>query len=285
MAIRKIFLTIGKTVLCGLAFYAGTIAGSILARLIRLPTSSLPAGADSATLGLYMLVTSFVLAATLAFVSGGLAGGFLFRWLILAFLTWIAYGVNTYLEAAIFTTYSAASPSVVIMNLISSLLGAAAVALSFPSATEGDPFWTKARAFFAGRSPVQWAYRFLVALISFPIAYIIFGLLVRPFVIEYYQQQMMGLTAPGWEQILPTLLLRSLLFLSACLPALIAWQKSRFSLFIILGSVLFVLVGGLYMLQSYWYPTTMHVAHGLEILADSFTYAGALVVLLMGSNH
>jgi hypothetical protein len=88
-----------------------------------------------------------------------------------------------------------------------------------------------------------------------------------------------------WEQILPTLLLRSLLFLYACLPALIAWQKSRFSLFNILGSVLFALVGGLYMLQSCWYPTTMRVAHGLEILADSFTYAGALMVLLMGSNH
>jgi hypothetical protein len=37
---------------------------------------------------------------------------------------------------------------------------------------------------------------------------------------EYYRQELVGLTAPGWDQILPVLFVRSVLFLAASLPGL-----------------------------------------------------------------
>jgi hypothetical protein len=73
--------------------------------------------------------------------------------------------------------------------------------------------------------------------------------------------------------------LRSLLFLLACLPVLIAWQKSRRSLLLSLGWALFVLVGLLNLLQAIWLPATLRLVHTLEILADSFVYAWVLVML------
>jgi hypothetical protein len=167
------------------------------------------------------------------------------------------------------------------MQLASVLLCSAVVAWVFPPADSGPSLGTGLRTFAAQFSPAQWAWRLLAALLAFPLVYVVFGWLARPFIIQFYEQQMAGLTAPGWGQIVPTLLLRSLFFLLACLPVLVMWHGSRSRLFITLGSALFVLVGGLYMLQSYWYPLTMRAVHSVEILADSAVYAGALVALLV----
>jgi hypothetical protein len=42
---------------------------------------------------------------------------------------------------------------------------------------------------------------------------------------------------------------------------------------------LFLLVGGLSMLQAYWLPAELRLIHSLEILADELVYAGILVGL------
>ena len=61
MMIKRTFLGIDKTILCGLAFYAGTILGGMIASLTGLPVPSLPGGSDAATLGLYTLVGSVLI--------------------------------------------------------------------------------------------------------------------------------------------------------------------------------------------------------------------------------
>jgi hypothetical protein len=279
----NVFKSVGKIILGGFAFYLGIILGSMLAAMLGMAMPPMPPGVDQASLMLYTLLGSFILAGALGFVSLRLSGGFLTRWLILAFLTWIAYGVNTYLEAAIFTTMT--GPAVVVMYLVASLLCAAVMAATFRAAEPVEKFGGLVRSFFAGRTAAEWAWRLLLALLAFPLAYILFGLLVKPFTYEFYVQQQMGLTAPGWGQILPVLALRSLLFLLAILPVLIVWQRSRTSLFITLGVLLFLLVGGLTMLSAIWYTPVVRIAHGLEILADSFAQAGALVYLLVQAKR
>jgi len=47
-----------------------------------------------------------------------------------------------------------------------------------------------------------------------------------------------------------------------------------------LGATLFVLVGLLGLIPAYWMPLGLRLIHGVEILADSFVYALALVLLL-----
>ena len=115
-------------------------------------------------------------------------------------------------------------------------------------------------------------WRILLAFLAFPLIYLAFGRLIAPLVIDYYQQGLFGLSLPDWNQILPILFVRSFLFLIACLPVLIAWNGSNRGLFLTLGLTLFLLVGGLSMLQAYWMPATLRVVHSLEILADEMVY-------------
>ena len=267
-----------KLSLCAFAFYGGTMLGGMAASMLGLPSPEMPAGADQMVLGQVMILVSLILAGTLSILSRNLSGGFVGRWLTISLLVWIAYGVNNILEGAIFTTMSAASLFTVVLYVIASLLCGAAAAWLFPPSNKEDDFFISAKKFFARHTPVSWTWRFLAALIAFPLVYLAFGRLIAPIVMPYYEQGLFGLSLPGWNQILPLVLVRSLLFLIACLPVLILVQASPRRLFWMLGLTLFLLVGGLSMLQAYWLPAELRLIHSLEILADELVYAGILVL-------
>lgn len=269
-----------KVPFCGLLFFIGFIPGGQLATWIGLPMPDMPIGADQDTISQYTLLGSLILALGLATISRGLSVNFLSRWLILFFFTWIVYGVNNYLEATIFSTMSAASFYTVVLYLPAALLCSAAVSWLFPPITQGVSFFTQVQTFFAGRTIGSWAWRLLAAFLSFPLVYYFFGSLIAPVVLPYYQQGINQLALPSWNQILPVLALRSLLFLLVCLPILITWNLSNRRLFLTLGLTLFILVGGLSMMYAYWLPPVLRVTHGLEIFADEMIYARALVLLL-----
>ena len=269
-----------KVPLCGLLFFIGFLPGNQLATWIGLPTPDMPIGADQAIVGQYTLLACLILALALAAVSRGLSGGFFSRWLILFFFTWIAYAVNNYFEAAIFSTMSAAALYSVVLFLPASLLCSAGVAWLFPPVMPGATFFAQARTFFAGRTLGNWTWRLGAAFLAFPLAYYLFGSLIAPIVLPYYQHGTNQLALPGWDQILPVLALRSLLFLLVCLQILIAWKLSNRSLFLTLGLALFILVGGIGMLEAYWLVPVLRVTHTLEIFTDEMVYAGALVLLL-----
>ncbi len=281
MNVRTVVSYLWKVPLCGLVYVLGTMVGSVVASLIGMQTPAMPEGTTPNTLMLFQLLASPLLALCLAFLSRGVRGRLVCRWLILAFFTWVAYGVNTVLEAAIFTTYGAASPFTVVIVLFGSLACAALVAFLFPPQNRARGFGTSLWEFLAGRSWSQWAWRLAVAVVSFMPIYLFFGRLVVPFTYDYYLEQMAGLTAPGWDQILPVLFLRSLLFLAASLPVLVSWGRSRLSLVLSLGFAMFVLVGGMGLVGGYWLPLKVRLFQGVEILADSLVYAWVLVLLLV----
>ena len=274
-----------KMPVCGLAFMAGILLGSMLAGAMGMQAPSMPEGTDPQTLLLVQLLASPLLALALALLSRGIQGRWVTRWLILSVLTWVAYSINTLLETAVFTTLAAASSFTAIVQLAGSFACGAAVAALFSPTEKGQRFPASLMEFFARRPANQWAWRLPVAALSFMPIYLFFGRLVVPFTYEYYQQELAGLTAPGWGQILPVLLVRSVLFLAASLPVLVAWSKSRRSLIFSLGFAMFVLVGGMGLIGGYWLPLNVRVYHGLEILADSMIYAWVIVVLLWGSRE
>lgn len=269
-----------KIPLCGLLFFLGFIPGGALATWLGFATPAMPAGADSAIVVQYTLLASLFMALSLAFLSQGLAGGFWVRWPLLFFLIWITYGVNTYLEAAIFSTMAAASLYTVVLYFPAALLCSAALALLFRPATQTPGFPAKVKDFFAGRSGLDWAGRLLLAALAFPAAYLFFGTIISPIVLPYYQAGANELALPGWGEIIPILALRSLLFVITCLPILMVWHSSNWRLFFALGIALFILVGGMGMLEAYWLPAILRVVHSLEIFADEMVYAAALVWLL-----
>lgn len=273
-----------KISLCALVFYCGTILGGLVASLMGLSVPKMPAGADQMIIGQYMLLTSLILAVGLASLSRNISGRFVTRWLTLSMLIWIAYGVNNILEGAIFTSMSAASLFTVVLFFCASFLCGAAIAWLFPPADKNINFTSAAKMFFIRHPWRSWGWRLLAAWLAFPIIYLAFGRLIAPLVIDFYEQGLFDLSLPGWEQILPLLAVRSLLFLIACLPVMILWKSTHRQMYMILGLNLFLLVGGLNMLQAYWMPTNLRVIHTLEILVDEIVYASVLVVLFVHSN-
>jgi hypothetical protein len=119
----------------------------------------------------------------------------------------------------------------------------------------------------------------LGAVLFMPVYYF-FGLLVVPFTSEYYRQGLYGLQVPPLNQLLVILFVRSVLFFGACLPILAAWQNSRQNLVLYLGLALFYFVGFQPLLIANWMPWGLRLPHMIEILADEFVYAWALVMVL-----
>jgi hypothetical protein len=282
MKIRNLLINFGKLLVCSLAFILGAMIGGTVAALLGLQQPPMPEGVDSSFAFLLLLLESPVMALALALVARGLGGGRLSRALTLSFFTWVAYTLNTAIESLVFTTTTVSGALFTTVSfLVPSILCGTAVALLFPSGVKGTSLAATAKEFFARRTLGAWIWRIGVAAVAFVPIYLFFGSLVAPLTAEYFQQNMFGLRQPSQSEMLVVLLVRSVLFLLACLPIVIMWHRSNWSLFLSLGFALFVLVGFLYMLGAYYMPLTVRLPHTLEILADSFAYAGVLMLLLL----
>jgi hypothetical protein len=284
MNIKQLLVYLGKLILCGLAYFIGIMISAMVTAVLHLPQPPIPEGVDQATAAIALLLVSPLLAFALVLIARNITGNWLTRAAILSGLTYIAYTLNNILDAAIYLT--AYDPSSAFMtslpSVVPSLLCGGTVALLFPPEEKGSGFVTAWKEFFSQRNAGQWLWRLLLASVAFIPVYLLFGLLVNPITGEYYRQNMYGLKAAGWDQILPIQFLRSLLFLLACLPIFIAWQKSESSLFLRLGIAQFILINFLYTLISYWLPLFVRIPHALEVFADSFVYTGLLTWLLLG---
>ncbi len=266
--------------LCAVAYVVGNMAGGALVSALGLPLPEVPEQANEQIMGLLLFVASLALAAALAPLARRMQGAYWVRWLALAALCYVCLGVNTPIEAAIFTNMGGMM-TIPILSVCPCLLFGAVMALLFKPAKGGVSILDNARRFFGSRSAGQWAWRLAVAVCAFPVIYWTFGSMVAPFVLEYYRQGQFGLALPRGGVIIAVQLLRSTLFLVAALPILMAWSGSRLRLTWALGLAFYVLVGLFGLIQASWLAPTLLVLHNIEIFADSMVYALVLVLLLM----
>ena len=269
--------------LCTVAYVAGATASGALVSALGMPLPKLPEQTNERTMGLCLILGSLVLTVGLAPLAQRIRGTFAVRWLALAGLCYVCLGVNTPIEAAIFTSMDGMA-SIPVFSILPCLLFAAAVALLFKPADKGDSFLANAKRFFAGRPAGEWAWRIAAAVCTFPLIYWTFGLMIAPAVRPYYEQGQFGLALPSATAIILVQLLRSTLFLAGTMPILIAGSGPRRPLVLALGVAFYVLVGLFSMIQTYWLAPTLLVLHNLEIFADSMVYALALALLLVHSG-
>ena len=266
--------------LCASAYVVGAMGGGALVAALGMPLPEIPEQANEQIMGQLLFVASLALAVGLAPLSRRIQGAYWQRWLMLAALCYVCLGVTTPLEAAIFTTLGGMA-SIPVVTALPCLLFAAVMALLFKPAERGDTFLVNARRFFQDRGTREWTWRFGAAICAFPVIYWTFGMMVAPFVIEYYKQGQFGLTAPNAGVIVLAQLARSSLFLAGTLPILMMWTGSRRQLIAALGVAFYVLVGLFGMIQGYWLAPILQVLHNSELFADSVVYALALSLLLV----
>ncbi len=278
----KFWSTLLRIALCAVIY----LVFAEISRLIPAVTGwAVPApatGEDPQISHYYVLLIAPLMALSLFFVARGLAGSFLTRTLALAFLSWIAYSVNNALEGLVFASYASDFLTQVLQGILPCLACSAAAAHLFQAKTDEAPAnaW---KTFFSHRKVGTWIWRLILAGLSFAPIYFIFGLLVQPLIIEYYQQNVGGLQQPDVGKLFIVLFTRSFLFCTACLPAMVLWKKSNRSLFFSLGLALSLWVGLIYLLTAYWLPVNLRLFHAIEILADEFLYAAVLLWLLRSS--
>lgn len=284
MGPKTTMIFLSKVLVAALTFVGGLMLGGMVAGVSGLQAPVLPPGMDADATTRILLFSSPLLVLALYWVGCELAGGWLARTSALALLTWVAYVLNNVIEAVIFSSYVTSPWFNLVTFTPAVLLCAGVMAWLFPPRHGAQTFPDTWRKHFAHRTRSAWRWRLLLAAVSFMPIYYGFGLLVVPFVGDSYQQGAFGLALPPLATLLGVLLLRSVLFALACLPLIVAWQGTRWQLWLRLGFALFVMVGLLYMLAATWLPPQMRFIHSLEILADSFVHAALLVWLLAPSG-
>lgn len=268
-----------RIVLCSLVFVAAMSLSEALVAALGLKMIATPEGASQQTLALVSLLASPLLPLALAPLAIGIPGAFLTRATWLALFTYVAFGLNTMIEARIFSSMvgPGAFAGMCVFYILPCLAIALAVAAAFP-ARESRP------APVPHRSAAAWAGRFTVAWLAFPLSYLFFGMLISPLVAEQYRQGVAGLVLPPMGVILSTQLGRSLLYLASVLPLVLLWSGSWKVLALRLGWAWCVLVGLYALITGIWLPGNLRLIHSLEIGADSFAYAFLLAWALRGPS-
>ena len=284
MKFRQTFKTasgyIWRVPLCAFAYMAGTTASAGLVSAIGMKLPSVPEQANEQMMGLSLLISSCALAIGVGPLARRIRARYRVRCLILAALTYVCIGLNTPIEAAIFTNMGGMR-TMVVFSLLPCLFFGVVTALLFRPSGKAKPFGEQVSHFFSGRRVQEWAWRFVAAILAFPLIYWIFGMSVAPWVVKYYEQEQFGLVLPNVGVIALVQLLRSLFFFLAALPIIVVWSGSRRQLTALLGLAFFVLVGLFSMIQAYWLAPVLLLVHNVEILADSVVYAGVLSLLFV----
>lgn len=259
---------------CFLAFLISLPTGGIVAQILHLNLQSprlkfepnFPA----------LLIAGAVLTAGLVPLTRGLAGSKWLRAGTIATFLFLALGVNTVIEASVFSTIlQGVVPGNIVMYLIQALLMGTALGLSFGAAGEGTGL--------RRCTPAGWLGRGLIAWLGWPVTYLTFGMCVAPFVTSYYQT-LGWLHIPPITTMIETQLVRSVIFAASSLPAIALWKGSRLGLWGALGLAHAVAVGLYGLISGTFLPAVLRISHSVEITCDSFAYAGLLVLLFSGAT-
>ena len=256
-------------------FVAVMISGGVItATGMSWPTTPAPMSETESLM--LNVVSSFLIAGCMALLAVGIRGTTAVRWIVLAAFTYVTFGLNNQIEAAIFTTFGGFTTMLVFFVLPCLIGAAAAVALMPAGEHAAEP-----ATVFTSRPVSAWWWRVVAAWLAFPAIYVFFGMLAAPLVVPLYQQQDFGLTLPGWSTMMPVALGRSALYLAVTIPVVMMWSRSRRSLILSLGIAFFAMMGLIGLLTATFFPPVLRVTHSIEILGDALVYAWLLVTLFV----
>jgi hypothetical protein len=270
----------GKIFLCALSSMIGTFVGGMLSTALRLEQPKLPESVNLPLLGLLCFVAGIVLSVALAALSPSFRGNHASRFAIIAWFVFAWLGINNTIEASIFTSIGG-GPTAIVSMLFLSVFVAGAVVLLFTNREREKSFSEVVRRFFHNRTAAQWAIRFSLAVLAFPVVYFFFGMPVGLMVGKFYQAQSFGLQLPSLDVVIGVQFIRSLIALLTALPILIAWTGSRHGFGWTFGLNLFVVAGLYGIMQAYWMPWTLRSIHTVELFLDSMVYAWLVAALLL----
>jgi hypothetical protein len=261
-----------KLIACWIAFVLAVLVTGIVSGALHPRPVSIPGSTPAAQQFAAQLCCGALLVLGLYPLARNLAGSFVVRSVALGGFLFLALGVNGTIEAKVFThLLDGKVEAAAVYYLVLALLLGAALGWCFGAA---EP-----PAGLPHRGWMMWSGRVTAAWLAWPFIYFFFGMCVSPVVIPYYRSGGLGLHVPPLSTIFLVQLLRSVLFLVSSLPFLALWRGSRRGLWLALGLAHAFVVGIYGLAGATFLPWVLRVAHGVEMTADSFAYAGLLVLL------
>ena len=263
-----------KILVIAAAYFLGTMISGAMIAAAGMPWPAFPNPPRQTVELLLNVISSLLVAGCIALLAWGVRGSQPLRCLVLAAFTYVIFGLNNQIEAAAFTAFGGTA-TMIVFFVAPCLLGSAAAAWLVRPGTALQP---RVVTVF-DRPASAWWWRLTVAWLAFPVIYVFFGMLVAPIVVPFYKDPSFGLTLPGWNTILPVVLLRSALALAVTVPVLALWSRSRRALLVSLAIAFFAMMGLIGLAATTFFPPTLRVAHSIEILGDAVVYAWVLVAL------
>jgi hypothetical protein len=259
-----------------IAYFIGVVISGGVITAAKMQWPSFPQETGQTNEFVISLIGSIIMAVCLALLARGIRSSQTVRWLILTAFTYVTFGLNNQIEAAIFTTYGGTATMLLFFILPCAFGAAAAVYLFRPEESK-----SLVENSVTGKPASGWLLRVAVAWLAFPVIYIFFGMLAAPLVVPVYQTQDFGLTLPGFGTMIPVALVRSALYLAVTMPILVTWSRSRRSLLWSLAVAFFAMMGLIGLLSATFFPPVLRITHTIEILGDAIVYAWLLVALFV----
>jgi hypothetical protein len=281
--IKTIAGYLGKIFVCAFTFTAGLIASRIILNSLGTAMARFPQQAEEAVAGYYLLSGSLILTLGLLPLYGKINGSFSTRFLIAFSFLFVCFGIAVTWENSIYSVVEGSHLMILVLLLPTLLFSLIYTWLSKSPSPQMD-FSAKMKEFLESRTITQWLQKALLAILSFPIIYFVFGIMVSPFVMDYYQESNLGLTIPQPGVIVAVQLARSLLFLFVTIPVIIAWIGKRIQLVLFLGLAHFVTVFSYDFVLALQFPIKMELIHGVEIFFDSLIYSWIFVRLFVSKE-
>ena len=276
-----------KGTAAALASLVGMVIGGIVTSALKLPTPALPANVSLITLLPLMFLSGILMAIILGECFRNLYQNYWQRLLVLWLCHYLLYYLLNTLDAFLFTTMTNLGTGIV-SNIFPALFLSAVTALLWKSGSGNSTDSRKMADYLSFRKPGDWAWRFALAWLIFPLIYYLVGRVVALFTLRYYTDPSLntGLTLNiTIQSLLAMQVLRGALFLLAVLPIIFAWKSTRKTLWLWLGVVIFIQISIQTILQAYWLPfLEVRIPHGIELLVDSFAQAYLYAWLLFAPS-
>jgi hypothetical protein len=274
---------VGRSLVVGVGYALSLMVGGMTMNILGLRLPSFARQPKPFQSLIFAVIAGTLTGLTLGPLGSRLNLPVLGRACLWSLLVLVLYGLINMVEAVFFTTIPltqlASSFAVLAFGQIAM---AVLLTLLFRPQQTGPGLLTRLRETLAQRTGVSWAWRFGLAALAYLPIYYMFGMMVAPFVLPYYDNPDLGLklTVPGISVILPLEIGRGLLYVLTLFPLIAVLRAGVWSRAFWVGLTIAVLGCWVPMLQAVGWPLVLKVAHGLEITADGFVQGFVLAWLL-----
>lgn len=281
--IMNILKDIGKILLLSIVLASGLVVSRILLLKLNVLIPRFPQQAEENTAIYFLLIGSILLASGWYYLFKGIGGSKIERILISSVFILIGFSIGVTIESAIYSDIESYHMSIILL-LLPMILYAIIITIITDTKKLLQPFDKRLISYFKTWSKKSWLKKIVLAIISFPIIYFIFGIIASPFVTNYYSKLVGGLQLPDPGLIIGIQLIRSMLFLVITIPLIVNWTSTKTKLIISLSIAHFVMVFAYDIYLAIVMPVELVIIHGVEIAADSFIYSWILIKILYPIN-